>query len=87
MAENRVMTREARTRLGLATVTADMERGVTEVGPSMRARVARTLSRGAISVEGAALMLHQLPEVVYRWVAESGFRLNVTSESTLYESP
>jgi Zn-dependent peptidase ImmA (M78 family)/DNA-binding XRE family transcriptional regulator len=75
MAENPEMTRAARTRLGLSPVTADSERGATEVGPSMRARVARVLAEGAISVEGAAGMLYQSPEAVYRWVAESGLRL------------
>lgn len=77
MAENPEMTREAWSRLGLSTVTADLERGATEVGPSMRARVARALSTGAISVEGAAGMLHQSPEAVYRWIVESGIRLGV----------
>lgn len=75
MAENREMTREAWARLGLSPVTADTERGATEVGPSMRARVARALSQGAITVEGAAGMLHQTPEAVYRWLAETGIRL------------
>lgn len=74
-AENPEMTREAWSRLGLSSVTADLERGATEVGPSMRARVARALTTGAISVEGAAGMLHQPPEAVYRWVAQSGIRL------------
>ena len=46
--------------------------------PSMRARVARALAEGAISVEGAAGMLHQSHEAVYRWVAESGLHLAVT---------
>lgn len=77
MAENPVMTREAWSRLGLSAVTADLERGATEVGPSMRARVARALSTGAISVEGAAGMLHQSSEAVYRWIVESGIRLGV----------
>lgn len=76
MAENSDMTREAWSRLGLSRVTADMERGITEVGPSMRARVIRALREGTISVERAALMLHQSPEAVYRWVAESGLPLS-----------
>jgi Zn-dependent peptidase ImmA (M78 family)/transcriptional regulator with XRE-family HTH domain len=75
LAENPVKTREAWARLGLSPVTADVERGATEVGPSMRARVARALSQGAINVEGAAGMLHQPPDAVYRWLAESGIRL------------
>ena len=77
MAENSEMTREAWSRLGLSAVTADLERGATEVGPSMRARVSRALGTGAISVEGAAGMLHQSSEAVYRWIAESGIRLGV----------
>lgn len=79
MAENPEMTREAWSRLGLSAVTADLERGATEVGPSMRARVARALNIGAISVEGGAGMLHQSPEAVYRWIAESGIRLGVAA--------
>ncbi len=78
MAENAEMTRRAWVRLGLSPVTVDVERGATEVGPSMRARVARALSQGAISAEGAAGMLHQPPEVVYRWLTESGIRLGLT---------
>lgn len=75
IAENFEMLREAKTRLGLSPIMADAERGITEVGPTMRARVARALEEGAISVDGAAGMLHQPPEGVYRWVAESGIRL------------
>jgi Zn-dependent peptidase ImmA (M78 family)/transcriptional regulator with XRE-family HTH domain len=76
-AENLEMLREAKARLGLSPVTADAERGITEVGPAMRARIARALEEGAISVDGAAGMLHQPPEEVYRWVAESGIRLGM----------
>jgi hypothetical protein len=71
------MTREAWSRLGLSPVTADLERGASEVGPSMRARVSWALTTGAISVEGAAGMLHQTPEAVYRWIAASGMRLGL----------
>lgn len=78
MAENAEMTRKAWVRLGLSPVTVDVERGATEVGPSMRARVARALSQGAISVEGAASMLHQPPEAIYRWLTESGIHLGLT---------
>jgi Zn-dependent peptidase ImmA (M78 family)/DNA-binding XRE family transcriptional regulator len=78
MAENPEMTQEAWARLGLSPVTADTQRGATEVGPSMRARVTRALSQGVISVEGAAAMLHQPPEAVYRWLAESGIRFGLT---------
>lgn len=67
--------RQARVRLGLSLATPDSERGAIEVGPSMRARVARALEAGAISVDGAAGMLHLSPEETYRWVAESGIRL------------
>ena len=74
-AENPEKTREAWSRLGLSPVTTDLERGATEVGPSMRARVAWALTTGAISVDGAAGMLHQPPEAVYRWIAASGIRL------------
>jgi len=76
MAENPEMIREAKARLGLSPVMADAERGITEVGPAMRARVARALEEGAITVDGAAGMLHQPPEEMYRWVAESGIRLD-----------
>lgn len=76
-AENLEMLREAKARLGLLPVTADAERGITEVGPAMRARIARALEEGAISVDGAAGMLHQPPEEVYRWAAVSGIRLGV----------
>jgi Zn-dependent peptidase ImmA (M78 family) len=75
--EDREALREARARLGLAPATPDSERGVTEMGPSMKARVARALEAGAISVDGAAGMLHLSPEDTYRWVAESGIRLGV----------
>jgi hypothetical protein len=44
----------------------------------MTARVARALGDGSVSVERAASMLHQPPEAVYRWMAESGMRLGIT---------
>lgn len=72
MAENPEKLRQARARLGLLPVRGDTERGVAEVGPAMRARIARALEKGAISVDGAADMLHLPPEEVYRWVVESG---------------
>jgi hypothetical protein len=75
IAENYEMLREAKARLGLSPVRTDAERGTTEVGPAMRARVALALEEGAVTVDGAAGILHQLPEDVYRWVAESGIRL------------
>lgn len=67
--------RGARARLGLSLAMRDSERGVTEVGPSMRARIYHALEAGAISVDGAAGMLHLSPEETYRWIAESGVRL------------
>ncbi|QIN84644.1 ImmA/IrrE family metallo-endopeptidase [Rubrobacter tropicus] len=76
MSENPEMLREAKRRLGLSPVTADAERGASEVGPAMRARVARALEEGAITVDGAAEMLHQPPEDIYRWVAQIGIRLD-----------
>ena len=66
--------REAKARLGLAPLTPDAERGATEVGPAMRARIARALTMGVISVDGAA-MLHLPSQEVYRWVVEFGIRL------------
>lgn len=75
MAETYGRLREARARLGLSPVMSDIERGVTEVGPAMRARIVRALSEGAISVDGAAEMLHQSPEDIYRWVASSHIHL------------
>lgn len=78
MAENREIIGEARARFGLSPITVDVERGATEVGPSMRVRVARALSQGTISVERAAGMLHQPPEAVYRWLSESGIHLSFT---------
>jgi Zn-dependent peptidase ImmA (M78 family)/DNA-binding XRE family transcriptional regulator len=75
IAENQEGLREARVRLGLSLAVRDFERGVTEVGPSMRARVASALEAGAISVDGGARMLHLSPEDTYRWIAESGIRL------------
>lgn len=67
--------RGARARLGLSLAMRDSERGVTEVGPTMRARISRALESGAISADGAAGMLHLAPEETYRWITESGIRL------------
>ena len=78
MAENREIIGAARARFGLSPVTVDVERGATEVGPSMRVRVARALSQGAIPVERAAGMLHQPSEAVYRWLSKSGIHFNFT---------
>lgn len=76
MADNPEMLREAKVRLGLLPVMVDAERGITEVGPAMRARVARALEEGAITVDGAADMLHKSPEDVYRWIVQSGIHLD-----------
>lgn len=67
--------RRVRMQLGLAPVMADAERGVTEVGPAMRARVARALEDGLISVERAASILHVPVHEAYRWITESGIQL------------
>jgi Zn-dependent peptidase ImmA (M78 family)/transcriptional regulator with XRE-family HTH domain len=73
------LIRQARGRLGLAEVMIDGERGGTEVGPSMRARIARALEAGRITVTDAAGMLHvSLPDA-YRWIVETGLPLG-TSE-------
>lgn len=72
------MIREAKARLGLLPVMVDAERGIIEVGPAMRARVARALEEGAITVDGAADMLHKPSEEVYRWIVQTGIRLDVT---------
>jgi Zn-dependent peptidase ImmA (M78 family)/transcriptional regulator with XRE-family HTH domain len=74
MAEDPEMLREAKARLGLLPVMVDAERGITEIGPAMRARVARALEEGAITVDGAADMLHKSPEDVYRWIVQTGIR-------------
>ncbi len=76
MADDPEMLREAKARLGLLPVMVDAERGIAEVGPAMRARVARALEEGAITVDGAANMLHKSPEDVYRWIVQTGIRLD-----------
>ncbi len=68
------LLQRTRMELGLAPVEPDSERGVTDIGPSMMSRVARALENGAITVEGAAAMLHVSPEGAYRWVVETGIR-------------
>ncbi|WP_119068771.1 helix-turn-helix domain-containing protein [Rubrobacter indicoceani] len=77
VAEDLEGQREARARLGLSLAMRDSERGVTEVGPSMRARISRALEVGEISVDGAARMLHLSPEETDRWIVDSGIRLGV----------
>lgn len=74
--ENPSLLQQSRVRLGLAPVIPDSERGGTDVGPSIRARVTRALEGGAISVETAAGMMHVSTEEVNRWIVESGIRLN-----------
>lgn len=54
---------------------ADAERGVTEVGPAMRARVATALEDGLIPVERAASILHVPVHEAHRWITESGIQL------------
>jgi hypothetical protein len=61
--------------LGLAPVMSDAERGVTEVGPAMRARIARALEDGLITVQQAAEMMHISLQQAYRWIIESGLRV------------
>jgi hypothetical protein len=43
--------RHTRARLGLAPVMSDAERGITDVSPSMRARIVQTLEEGLISIQ------------------------------------
>jgi Zn-dependent peptidase ImmA (M78 family) len=69
------LLRHARARLGLSPVMSDAERGVTEVGPVMRARIARALEEGLITVQQAAEMMHVPINQAYRWVIESGLRV------------
>jgi hypothetical protein len=54
---------------------SDAERGVTEVGPAMRARIARALEDGLITVQQAAEMMHISLQQAYRWIIESGLRV------------
>ena len=73
--EDSDLLRHARARLGLSPVMSDSERGVTEVGPVMRARIARALEEGLITVQQAAEMMHVPINQAYRWVIESGLRV------------
>ncbi len=68
--------RHTRARLGLAPVMSDTERGVTEVGPAMRARIARALEDGLISVQRATEMMHVPLQQAYHWIIESGLRVS-----------
>ena len=71
--------RRIRTQLGLAPVTADAERGVTEVGPAMRARLAKAIEDGLVTVEQAASMLHVPTHETYRWILEAGIVVDIGS--------
>lgn len=73
--------RRTRAQLGLASVMADAERGVTEVGPAMRARLAKALEDGLITVEQAASMLHVPTNGAYRWIVDSGITVDGTSQN------
>lgn len=73
--------RRVRMELGLAPVMTDAERGVTEVGPAMRARVVKALEAGLIAVERAASMLHVPVNEAYRWIAESGINVGNPPQS------
>jgi len=74
--EDSDILRHTRAHLGLAPVMSDAERGVTEVGPAMRARIARALEDGFISVQQAAEMMHVPLQQAYRWIIESGLRVS-----------
>jgi len=75
--ENPDVLRRTRARLGLAPVMSDAERGITEVGPAMRARIVRALEEGLISIERAAEMMHVPVHEAYHWTLET--RLHVSN--------
>jgi len=74
--EDSDILRHTRAHLGLAPVMSDAERGVTEVGPAMRARIARALEDGLISVQRATEMMHVPLQQAYRWIIESGLHVS-----------
>lgn len=76
--EDSDLLRRARARLGLAPVMSDAERGIIEVGPTMRARIANALESGLISIQLAAEMMHISLQQAYRWIIESGLRVSDT---------
>ncbi len=76
--EDSDLLRRARARLGLAPVMSDAERGITEVGPTMRVRIANALEGGLISIQLAAEMMHVPLQQAYRWIIESGLRVSDT---------
>src|SRR6266852_85604 len=63
--------RHTRARLGLAPVMSDAERGITDVSPSMRARIVQALEEGLISIQQAAGMMHVPAQEAYRWIIET----------------
>ena len=79
--ENLDVLRQTRARLGLAPVMSDAEKGITEVGPVMRARIVRALEEGLISIERAAEMMHVPIQEAYRWIVET--RLHVSDPDRL----
>jgi Zn-dependent peptidase ImmA (M78 family)/transcriptional regulator with XRE-family HTH domain len=74
--ENPDVLRQTRARLGLAPVMSDAEKGISEVGPVMRARIVRALEEGLVSIERAAEMMHVPTYETYRWIVET--RLHVS---------
>jgi len=74
--EDSDLLRRARVRLGLASVMSDAERGITEVGPTMRVRIANALEDGIISIQRAAEMMHIPLHQAYRWIIESGLHVS-----------
>jgi Zn-dependent peptidase ImmA (M78 family)/transcriptional regulator with XRE-family HTH domain len=68
--------RHTRARLGLAPVMSDAERGITDVSPSMRARIVQALEEGLISIQRAAEMMHVPAQEAYRWIIETGLYIS-----------
>jgi Zn-dependent peptidase ImmA (M78 family)/transcriptional regulator with XRE-family HTH domain len=75
--ENPSILKHTRARLGLAPVMSDAERGITDVGPSMRARIVQALEENLVSIERAAEMMHVSVHEAYRWIVETGLHVNV----------
>jgi len=75
--ENPSILRHTRARLGLAPVMSDAERGITDVGPSMRARIVQALEESLVSIERAAEMMHVSVHEAYRWIVETGLHVNI----------
>lgn len=70
------LLRHARARLGLAPVMSDAERGITDVGPSMRGRIVQALEESLISTQQAAEMMHVSVQEAYRWIIEMGLHIS-----------